>query len=113
MHPHEPPSQERHPLAAAAARGCLAAAAAAALLLGPCPAEAKELIQGYPKVVDGDTLDFSGTRVRLFGIDAPGGAQRGETHAQRMPAGGHRASTLAALPACLRCLPAGSLPAAA
>jgi hypothetical protein len=22
-------------------------------------------------VVDGDTLDFSGTRVRLFGIDAP------------------------------------------
>jgi hypothetical protein len=32
---------------------------------------AKELIQGVPRVVDGDTLDFSGTRVRLFGIDAP------------------------------------------
>lgn len=26
-----------------------------------CPA-------GYPRVVDGDTLDFSGTRVRMFGI---------------------------------------------
>lgn len=23
---------------------------------------------GYPRVVDGDTLDFSGTRVRMFGI---------------------------------------------
>lgn len=26
---------------------------------------------GYPRVVDGDTLDFSGTRVRMFGIGEP------------------------------------------
>jgi endonuclease YncB( thermonuclease family) len=52
------------PALAAAAVGCLAA-----LLLGVTPpAGAKELIQGTPRVVDGDTLDFSGTRVRLFGI---------------------------------------------
>ncbi|KAL4427328.1 hypothetical protein ABPG77_003237 [Micractinium sp. CCAP 211/92] len=53
---------------AAAALGCLAAAL---LTIAPAPAEAKDLVQGFPKVVDGDTLDFSGTRVRLFGIDAP------------------------------------------
>ncbi|PRW39217.1 nuclease [Chlorella sorokiniana] len=64
-------ASDRRPLAAAAS-GCLAAAAA--LLLNaahPFAADAKELIQGYPRVVDGDTLDFSGTRVRMFGIDAP------------------------------------------
>ncbi|KAI3431562.1 hypothetical protein D9Q98_004611 [Chlorella vulgaris] len=55
------------PLPAAAAAGCLATL----LLVAPGPASAKELIQGVPRVVDGDTLDFSGTRVRLFGIDAP------------------------------------------
>lgn len=56
------------PQLASAALGCLAAAL---LTFAPLPAEAKDLVQGYPRVVDGDTLDFSGTRVRLFGIDAP------------------------------------------
>jgi endonuclease YncB( thermonuclease family) len=28
-------------------------------------------IRGIPLVLDGDTIDFHGTRVRLFGIDAP------------------------------------------
>lgn len=62
--PHEPRAQPW----AAAAVGCVAAAL---LMAAPAPAEAKDLVQGFPKVVDGDTLDFSGTRVRLFGIDAP------------------------------------------
>lgn len=34
------------------------------------PAAAAEEIVGKPRVVDGDTLDFSGRLVRLFGIDA-------------------------------------------
>lgn len=62
--PYEP---RAHPWASAAL-GCLAAALLSA---APAPAEAKDLVEGFPKVVDGDTLDFSGTRVRLFGIDAP------------------------------------------
>ncbi len=38
--------------------------------------EAKaQIIYGNPSVVDGDTLDFGGERVRLFGIDAPERAQ--------------------------------------
>ncbi|PSC67667.1 nuclease [Micractinium conductrix] len=62
-----PPPPPPPPLAAAAL-GCLAALL---LTLAPPAVGAKELVQGYPRVVDGDTLDFSGTRVRLFGIDAP------------------------------------------
>ena len=34
------------------------------------PALAGEIV-GRPEVIDGDTLDFSGRRVRLHGIDAP------------------------------------------
>ncbi|PKP66488.1 MAG: hypothetical protein CVT85_01190 [Alphaproteobacteria bacterium HGW-Alphaproteobacteria-7] len=34
-----------------------------------------QIIYGNPGVVDGDTLDFGGERVRLFGIDAPEIAQ--------------------------------------
>lgn len=42
----------------------------AALL--PLADEAKaQIIYGHPSVTDGDTLDFGGSRVRLFGIDAP------------------------------------------
>ena len=63
----QPPAAQVQPLAAAAL-GCLAAAL---LAVSPGPAASKDVIQGVPKVVDGDTLDFSGTRVRLFGIDAP------------------------------------------
>ena len=43
----------------AAAIGFLAASAAAAEMTGPV------------RVIDGDTLDLAGTRVRLWGIDAP------------------------------------------
>jgi len=44
---------------------------AAAVALGwPVPAARAEEIVGKPRVIDGDTLDFSGRLVRLFGIDA-------------------------------------------
>ena len=45
---------------------------------GPTPAQAQaqaEHIVGRPKVLDGDTLEFAGQRVDLFGIDAPEAAQ--------------------------------------
>ncbi len=32
-------------------------------------------LAGHPRVVDGDTLELDGTRIRLFGIDAPESAQ--------------------------------------
>ena len=38
------------------------------------PASAAELA-GKPRIVDGDTLDLAGKKIRLFGIDAPEGKQ--------------------------------------
>lgn len=38
------------------------------------PAQA-QIMYGNPVAIDGDTLDFGGERVRLFGIDAPEKAQ--------------------------------------
>ena len=35
------------------------------------PAMAAPSIAGVPWIIDGDTLDIHGTRIRLFGIDAP------------------------------------------
>ena len=31
----------------------------------------KEIINGYPKIIDGDTLVIKKLKIRLFGIDAP------------------------------------------
>lgn len=45
-------------------------------LLGAVAAPAQaQLMYGTPDAIDGDTLDFGGERVRLFGIDAPEKAQ--------------------------------------
>lgn len=42
------------------------------LLAGPFPmAAAQEDIVGQASVIDGDTLEIRGIRIRLFGIDAP------------------------------------------
>lgn len=53
-----------------AAAGGMSLAAALLLVTAP-PALAKEDIFGPAKVVDGDTLVVDGTRIRMFGIDAP------------------------------------------
>lgn len=48
----------------------LAAAAMIAIALAPGAAGAQDLA-GQASVIDGDTLDIHGTRIRLWGIDAP------------------------------------------
>ena len=42
----------------------------AALLSAITEVQAANL-QGHPSVIDGDTIELHGTRIRLFGIDAP------------------------------------------
>jgi endonuclease YncB( thermonuclease family) len=50
---------------------CALSLAASFLLLTTSPALAKEEVFGIPRVIDGDTIVVNGTRIRLFGIDAP------------------------------------------
>jgi endonuclease YncB( thermonuclease family) len=46
-------------------------AALAALVLVPASAVAADNLAGQASVIDGDTLEIHGTRIRLWGIDAP------------------------------------------
>ncbi len=48
---------------------------ALALILTLAPAVALAEISGPARVVDGDTLEIGGERIRLYGIDAPESAQ--------------------------------------
>jgi endonuclease YncB( thermonuclease family) len=43
----------------------------AAVLAAPSGAAAEEAIVGTASVIDGDTIEIHGTRIRLHGIDAP------------------------------------------
>jgi endonuclease YncB( thermonuclease family) len=46
---------------------------------GPVPGDGQRQqpsVQGIPRIIDGDTIDIAGTRIRLEGIDAPEGDQR-------------------------------------
>ncbi len=64
--------QQGFKLGAGRTPGCVLGAALALLVAvaGPRPGLAQE-IAGRPQVIDAGTLDFSGRRVRLDGIDAP------------------------------------------
>ena len=35
----------------------------------------RDRVVGLARIIDGDTLDINGTRIRMFGIDAPEGRQ--------------------------------------
>jgi endonuclease YncB( thermonuclease family) len=61
-----------------------AIAVLAALILAPASATAADNLAGQASVVDGDTLEIHGTRIRLWGIDAPESSQlcRGEDSLQ-------------------------------
>jgi endonuclease YncB( thermonuclease family) len=52
----------------------------AAVILLPALAGAADILAGQASVIDGDTLEIHGTRIRLWGIDAPESSQlcRGE-----------------------------------
>ena len=56
----------------------------AALILAPASAAAADNLAGQASVIDGDTLEIHGTRIRLWGIDAPESSQlcRGEDSLQ-------------------------------
>jgi endonuclease YncB( thermonuclease family) len=57
------------------------------------PAQA-EIITGPATVIDGDTLDMTGTRIRLLGIDAPESAQSCTRAGQAWACGEEAAATL-------------------
>ena len=59
---------------------------------------AAETVTGVARVVDGDTLEVAGTRIRLFGIDAPEAGQSCRDHAGRVwDCGAHATRRLADL----------------
>src|SRR5580692_3883429 len=55
-----------------------------ALILVPASAAAADNLAGQASIIDGDTLEIHGTRIRLWGIDAPESSQlcRGEDSLQ-------------------------------
>jgi endonuclease YncB( thermonuclease family) len=61
-----------------------AIAVLAALILAPASAAAADNLAGQASIIDGDTLEIHGTRIRLWGIDAPESSQlcRGEDSLQ-------------------------------
>lgn len=73
----------------------LAGAAAVAVASGTAPAGASaQAIDGIPFVIDGDTLGFGGSQVRLYGIDAPEAEQTCALIGSEAPIGVWAADTL-------------------
>lgn len=56
-----------------------------------------QIMYGKPFAIDGDTLDFGGERVRLFGIDAPEKAQTCTRNGEAWPCGEEAKALLEAL----------------
>jgi hypothetical protein len=61
--------------------------------LAPAPTTASNAITGQPRIIDGDTIEVAGERIRLHGIDAPESKQTCEWPGKTIPCG--RLATLA------------------
>ena len=66
------------------------------LIIRGSPTTSRPALSDLARVVDGDTLDVAGVRVRLHGIDAPESAQRCRTSGRYWPCGRQAARALAA-----------------
>lgn len=64
------------------------------LLLSTGVVQANEPIAGKPSVIDGDTIEIHGQRIRLFGIDAPESDQQCFRGDQPWPCGRRAAQEL-------------------
>lgn len=78
-------------------RQAVIAAVAAMMAVASCPAFAAEpvTVAGMAKVIDGDTIDVAGQRVRIYGIDAPEAAQTCDRAGRTIPCGQEATDALA------------------
>ena len=79
-------------------------------LPGARQSAARDGIVGYARVIDGDTIDVAGTRIRLHGIDAPEASQSCTADGQAYPCGRQATDALARLVSgsTVRCEPLGT-----
>jgi endonuclease YncB( thermonuclease family) len=61
----------------------------------PSPPASSQVTKGQASVIDGDTIEIHGTRIRLFGIDAPESGQLCTAQGKTYPCGGQAALVLA------------------
>src|SRR5688500_8179297 len=70
---------------------------AASLLCAWSPPVAAATVTGTANIIDGDTLQVAGRRIRLFGIDAPEASQKCDRNGERWACGEAAAERLGAL----------------